>query len=139
MSPLSWRASATIATTATPEAIWHRWTEVELWPADDPDCRWATIDGDYRVGATGTVKAAGPASHFRVTELDPLRRMVFEIAVPLGTLRFPHTVEPLAEGVLLTHAVEITGPLAQVYGAVIGQVIRRGLPEVVRLVATHAL
>jgi hypothetical protein len=136
---MTWRTEKTLLTAATPAAIWHRWTTVELWSEDDPECAWATTEGPVAVGVKGTVKAKGPASHFVFTELVEERRMVFEIATPLGRISFPHTMEPRDDGTLLTHAVEIDGWGAPLLGLLVGRGIARGLPEVVALVATNAL
>ncbi|MFD3747964.1 SRPBCC family protein [Nocardia sp. NPDC058633] len=136
---MTWTGSHTLTTTASAEAIWYRWTTPQTWPVDDPDCRWARIDGPVVVGATGTLKAKGPASRFTFTEVEPNRRMVFDIALPLATLRLPHTMRATPDGVTLTHAVEITGPLAGLWGALIGRGVVKGLAAVVANVATNAL
>ena len=136
---MTWTGEHTLTTTAAAEAIWYRWTTLSTWSEDDPECRWARMDGPIVVGASGSLKSTGPASKFTFTELEPNRRMVFEIKLPLATLRLPHTMIESADGVTLTHAVEITGPLAGLWGALVGRGVVRGLPEVVANVATNAL
>jgi hypothetical protein len=128
-----------IVTTASAEAIWRRWTTVELWPEDDPDCRWARLDGDYVVGAKGQVKTSGPAARFTVTQAEPQRAMCFEIHLPGAVMSFPHTAEPVAQGIRLTHGLTITGPLEPFWSRLIGRGVAAGLPEVVALVANNAL
>jgi hypothetical protein len=129
----------TIVTSASAEAIWRRWTSVELWPEDDPDCRWARISGDYVVGASGQVKTGGPAARFTVTQLEPHRLMCFEIKLPGAVMSFPHTAEPVAQGIRLTHGITITGPLTPLYSRLVGGGVAAGLPTVVALVANNAL
>jgi hypothetical protein len=129
----------TIVTSAPAEAIWRRWTTVELWPDDDPDCRWAQVDGAFAVGAKGRVKTGGPAAHFTVTRLEPNRAMCFEIRLPGATMSFPHTAAPVDQGIRLTHGLTITGPLAPLWRLLVGRGVAAGLPEVVALVATNAL
>ena len=136
---MTWTGEHTVTTTAAAEAIWYRWTTLDTWSEDDPECQWARLEGPVVVGASGTVKSKGPASKFTFTELEPNRRMVFEIKLPLATLRLPHTMRETADGVTFTHAVEISGPLARLWGALVGGGIVRGLPEVVANVATNAL
>jgi hypothetical protein len=112
---------------------------VELWPEDDPDCRWARVDGAYVVGAKGQVKTGGPAAHFTVTQLEPHRAMCFEIHLPGAVMSFPHTAEPVPQGIRLTHGLTISGPLTPLYARLVGRGIVAGLPEVVALVANNAL
>ncbi len=136
---MSWSSSFTQHTTATAEAVWKRWTTAADWAIDDPDTEWATFDSPT-VGSTGKVKSVGsPAQKFTFTELVPNERMVFSIGLPLATLTFPHTMRVTPLGLEVRHEVKFTGPLAGLYGAIIGRGIGRGLPEVVRLVTGNAL
>ena len=128
-----------IVTTAPAEAIWRRWTTVDFWPEDDPDCRWARVDGAFVVGAKGKVKTGGPAARFTVTQLERNHAMCFEIRLPGATMSFPHTAESVEQGIRLTHGLTITGPLAPLWSRLVGRGVAAGLPEVVALVATNAL
>ncbi|WP_150958233.1 hypothetical protein [Microbacterium testaceum] len=137
---MTWRREYTHLTTATPEAVWKRWTTPADWAVDDPDLREATFAVPPRVGATGRVVNHGtPAQRFTFTELQPGVAMNFRIGLPGAVLSFPHSMRRTANGLSVTHAVEITGPLAAVFGPLVGRKIAAGLPAVVRLVTTNAL
>jgi hypothetical protein len=136
---MEWSRSYSVVTTATPEAVYHRWTDIATWAEDDGDLDWVRVDGPVRVGATGRVKTGGPVQRITFTELTPGRAMNFEIRLPGATLSFPHSVEQLAEGIRVTHGVRFSGPLAGLFGFVAGRKIALGLPLVVRTVVDRAL
>jgi hypothetical protein len=101
---------------------------------------WASFDGPVETGATGRVKSVGsPAQRFRFSRVEPLRRMDLEIVLPGARLGILHRMEPRAEGLSVTHGILIEGPLSFAYALLVGRPLARGLPEVVRLVTTHAL
>lgn len=137
---MTWRREYTQLTTATPEAVWKRWTTPADWATDDPDLREAAFPVPARVGTVGRVVNHGtPAQKIVFTELQPGFAMNFRIALPGAALTFPHRMHATPSGLSVTHAVEITGPLAGLYGILVGRTIAAGLPAVVRLVTTHAL
>ncbi|MDQ1172572.1 hypothetical protein QE430_000879 [Microbacterium testaceum] len=80
-----------------------------------------------------------PAQRFTFTELQPGVAMNFRIGLPGAVLSFPHRMRQTPNGLSVTHAVEISGPLAGVFGPLVGRKIAAGLPAVVRLVTTNAL
>jgi hypothetical protein len=136
---MTWTASFSQHTTATADAVWKRWTTAADWATDDPDTEWAAFDAPT-VGTIGRVKSVGsPAQKLTFTSLVPNESMLFEIVLPLARLSFPHSMRSTALGLEVTHAVSFDGPLAQVYGRLIGRKIAQGLPEVVRLVTGNAL
>ena len=135
-----WRREYTHLTTAAPAAVWKRWTTPEDWAVDDPDLREAVFPVPARVGAVGRVVNHGtPAQKFVFTELQPGFVMNFRISLPGATLSFPHRMRETPNGLSVTHAVEIAGPLAGLFGVLVGRTIAAGLPTVVRLVTTNAL
>lgn len=135
-----WRRHYTQLTTAAPEAVYKRWTTPGDWAIDDPGLREATFASPPHVGAVGRVCNHGsPAQKFVFTELRPNEAMNFRISLPGADLSFPHTMESTSTGLRVTHAVELSGPIAAVYAAIIGRKIARGLPAVVRLVTSNAV
>lgn len=137
---MTWRRHYTHLTTATAEAVWKRWTTPEDWAVDDPDLRRADFAVPARVGAKGRVVNHGtPAQTFTFTELQPGVAMNFRISLPGAVLSFPHRMRQTPNGLSVTHGVEVSGPLAAVFGPLVGRRIAAGLPAVVRLVATNAL
>lgn len=137
---MTWHREYTQLTTATPEAVWKRWTTPTDWEVDDPDLRSAEFATPPRVSAVGRVTNHGtPTQRFTFTELRPLRSMDFSIALPGATLSFPHHMRPTPQGLSVTHGVRLEGPLSGLYGLIVGRGIARGLPTVVRLVTGNAV
>jgi len=130
----------TLETVAPAEAIWRRWTQVERWPEDDPSVLSAHLDGPLALGATGSVQPRrSRSSRLTVTALEPLRRCTTAAPLPVGRLNFEHTLEPMADGVRCTHRVRLPGPLAPLFGRLIGRQLVAGLPQVMSNVARHRL
>ncbi|PWJ53851.1 hypothetical protein SAMN06264364_11094 [Quadrisphaera granulorum] len=137
---MTWRREHTELTTASRDAVWRRWTTASAWVEDDPSLAAAELPSDLRVGSRGTVKNHGtPRQTITFTRLVPGRAMEFVINLPLARLSFPHSMTETEHGLQVTHAVELRGLLAPLFGVLVGNGIARGLPEVVRLVVTNAL
>lgn len=138
---MTWSTQSTRETTATPQAVWDRWTTASAWSQDDPGCRWATLELPVTSGSKGQVKTTGPAQKIVFTEVVALERMTFAIRLPGAMMTLPHTMAPgTTPGTLsVTHRIEISGPLAPLFGLVIGRGLARQLPAVVRLVTENAV
>lgn len=137
---MSWTRSHTQLTTATTDQLWRRWINIDYWQLDDPDVEWARADGAPAQGITGVIKSHGaPAQKFVFTRVVPQRQMNFLFKLPLATMEITHDMRPADEGVATTHGVVIEGPLAPVYGFLVGRKIAAGLPGVVRRVTAGAL
>ncbi|BDZ51988.1 hypothetical protein GCM10025867_42290 [Frondihabitans sucicola] len=137
---MTFQASHTRLTTASPESVWTRWTTAADWAPDDPGTEWAVFDGQVAAGETGHVKSAGsPAQRFTFTRVEHHAAMDLAIALPGGRLEILHSLAETPAGLSVTHGLLITGPLSGLYAAVVGRALARELPEVVRLVTLHAL
>ena len=117
----SYQASA--ASRAGAEAVWQAWIDVAAWSTFD-HIESATIDGEFRPGATITSKAKGlPRSTLIVTRVEPPALWVDESRSPGVRMTFDHVIESGPSGTSLTERVEITGRL----GRVVGPLLRRKL------------
>ncbi len=135
-----WSGEHTVDTEAPAAAIWTRWTRVDLWSADDPTVASARLDGPLAVGVGGTIKQRrGPAVRFTVAALEPQRRFTTMSSLPFAKMAFEHTLEPTPVGVRFTHRVRLTGPLASVFGRLLGRRLVAELPQVMDNVAAHSL
>ena len=47
----------TVETAAPPEKIWAAWTDAGSWPEWDTELAFAALDGDFAVGAKGSLKS----------------------------------------------------------------------------------
>jgi hypothetical protein len=101
---------------------------------------WVRLQGPFQVGSQVTMKPTGQ---------DPITSVIVQAAenrvyadqTTLGevTLRFSHTLQPLAGGgTTITHRLEITGPEADQAGPELGPAITEDFPEAMAALLTRA-
>lgn len=136
---MAWYRSRSVLTTARPESIWGRWTIPAHWTQDDP----STTDNRFavppRVGDRGVIHGYAGAQEFTFTELVANERMTFTMRLPGARLTLPHWMESTPQGLKVTHAFRLDGPLAFLYALIVGRRLVRELPHVMDLVVDHAL
>lgn len=122
----------TIDINVPPAVVMSCYGEVAAWPEWDPDTLEASIDGRFATGATGRLR---PAKGFAV----PMRFVsvtgtgfTVESPAPFCTMRFEHELLPITGGARVTHRVSFTGPLARLFGWLVGTRVRSGLPLTLR-------
>jgi hypothetical protein len=132
--------SHTAQSEARPEAVWHRYVDVEHWSDwSRHGVEWSRLDGPFEVGATGKSKAPGmPAAKFRLIAVAPNARFVSEAKMPGGRLQFEHVIEPSGEGSQITHRVSVGGPFAALYARIIRRNVEKALPSGVDRLAVLA-
>lgn len=112
-----------------PPEIYAIYRDVANWPAWDPDTRLARLHGPFALGTTGElVPAKGRPVVMQITALEPDRAFTVEARVPGFRMRFEHELTPVTEGTEVLHRVSFSGPLAFIFGRVVGEPLRRGLP-----------
>jgi uncharacterized protein YndB with AHSA1/START domain len=125
-----WFTEHTLETSASPEAIWKRWSDPKSWPEWDDEIEWCRLDGAFQSGARGVLKPkGGPKAAFMILESAPNEAFSDETHLPLARMRFEHRVERTDKGSRFTHRVQITGPLGWFFARVIGRKMRVGLPH----------
>jgi len=133
-----WTGEHTMTVQVEPEAIWRRWTRLELWNEDDPDTAWARLNGPLAVGTTGRVKPRrGPASALTITALDAPARFDCRTRLPGASMRFEHQLERTATGTTFTHRLVLTGPTSALFARLLGRRIVASFPTVMTRLA-HA-
>jgi uncharacterized protein YndB with AHSA1/START domain len=138
---MSWQTEYSTESKAPPEAVWERYTDVENWKEwSQKGVERSSLDGDFKVGATGTSKAPHlPKGKFELIEVEPERKFVSKAGMPGATLYFEHMVEPAGEGSRITHRATLEGPLAVVWAPLVGRIIERGMPDGVNRLAKLAV
>lgn len=120
-----------------PQAVMDCYRDVAGWPTWDPDTRAASIAGPFASGATGRLKPAkGFAVPMRFTSVG-VHHFTVESPAPFCTMRFEHELAPLAGGTRVTHRVTFEGPLARLFGHLVGRRVRTGLPVTMRSLKKH--
>jgi hypothetical protein len=135
-----WTLTHDTTTSASPDAVWRRYVDVEHWSAwSRHGVEWSRLDGPFEVGTRGTSKPPGlPAGRFRLVVVEPDARFLSESRLPGCRLRFEHRVEPVASGSRIRHTATIDGPLAFLYAGILRRSIERGLPDGVERLAVLA-
>ena len=125
-----WTTSHTETARSKPEVIWARWTDVVRWPEQDASITSAAIDGLFVVGSQITLQPKGsPKVTVKLIEVTPNRSFSSVGALPLASLRFDHRVEPTNDGVSFTQSITITGPLAWLWGGLMGGTMASNLKK----------
>lgn len=108
----------TAETTASADAVWALYADVNAWLRWDHGLDAIVLDGPFEAGVTGRITPKGMGElPFVLTRVEPGRRFDDETPAMGHVLRFIHVIEPLAEGgARVTHRVEIEGPAADEMG-----------------------
>jgi hypothetical protein len=114
----------------TPAQVFAVYKDVTNWPTWDPETISASIDGDFVVGATGTVKP-GKESETKITwvEVTPDRSFTVECKLPLCTMQLIHEISAINHQTLVVNKMELTGLLSSIFGLVIGSKLKRGMHQ----------
>jgi uncharacterized protein YndB with AHSA1/START domain len=135
-----WVHEHTAETAASPKAVWQVLRDLDQWATWDTSLEWVRLQGPFQVGSQVTMKPTGQ---------DPITSVIVQAAenrvyadqTTLGevTLRFSHTLQPLAGGgTTITHRLEITGPEADQAGPELGPAITEDFPEAMAALLTRA-
>lgn len=120
----------TIATKASPEIIWNIWRDVENWKTWDHGIEFSTIDGPFAVGTKGTLKPkGGPLVHMLLNKVEPQRTFVDESRLFLARIIVSHDMMEHNGRTLVTHQIEMMGPLAFLFAFLIGRKMKKNLPQ----------
>ena len=137
----SWTIEHSAESKASPESIWERYTDVEMWREWSKGVEESELDGEFENGSTGKVKPPNlPRSSFELVDVEPERRFTTETKFPLGsgTIRIEHEVEPSDGGSRITHRASIDGPLDFVWSRTVGWIVKREVPGSVDQLAEMA-
>lgn len=119
-------------THATPEAVWHVWSDVDNWPTWNPDMKAAHLNGPLQLGTTGMIDTRSGGKHdVVVSAYEPGR--VFELestAMPGTRMAIRATVTPTASGSRITQGYEPRGLLAPIVGPMMSGPILKTFSEI---------
>ena len=132
-----WSVEASAEARATMGEIWELWADVAAWPKWDRELEWANLEGDFRDGATGSLKPKGwPVSKFCITISEKGRSFTCTSKLPFTKMIFIHSVAACGEGrVKITHRARIKGLLAPLLFLTLRRNLKRGLLQAVQTLA----
>jgi Polyketide cyclase / dehydrase and lipid transport len=115
---------------AEPKTVFLLYADVANWPLWDRDVKSAAIHGVFRSGATGEiVPNGGPKSTIAFVDVVTNERFAVTCKLPLCSMRFDYVLIPEQHGTRATHRVSFEGLLAPVFGRLIGNGMRKTLPD----------
>jgi hypothetical protein len=135
-----WATEQSIETTASPEAIWQLWSDVERWPEWNADLERATLSGPFAAGSMVTMfpRQQDPIE-LRIAEALEPERFVDEAHLGDVVVRTTHRVQRLeGDRSRIVYAMEITGPGADTIGPQIGPEITADFPQVLAALVSRA-
>ncbi|MGW5776790.1 polyketide cyclase [Streptomyces sp. NPDC003863] len=126
-----WEYEHGIETTATPEAIWRLWADVENWGTWNAEIEKIEISGPFEVGAQITMTPPGDDPvELRVAEAVENELFVDEARFDGLLLRTVHRIDRLApDRVRVVYRMEITGTGADEAGPRIGPAVTADWPD----------
>jgi len=123
-----WYCEHELPSSAELEHVWTLWADHSWWPRWNKDIRYAELHGPIAVGTELTIylkRTFGKGFRFRFTGVEDRRMLADEAALPGAQMGHAHWVEQTADGVTIRNRLYFEGPLARVYGAVMGFRMRR--------------
>jgi Polyketide cyclase / dehydrase and lipid transport len=134
-----WSFEDSVESAGTAAAAWGFYRDVDEWRLWSPAIVWSRIDGPFAVGTKGRSKSPGfPAQRFQLIAVEPEHRFVTMGRLRGVRLLFEHLLDPIDNGVRITHRVMVSGPASGLIARVIGPSVRVGLLAGIRKPATLA-
>lgn len=118
---------ASLETSASPAKVWQVWSDVNHWPAWNPDMKESRLDGPLKLGATGMIDTRSGGKHdVVVTHYEDGRSFELEsTALPGTKMAIRATVTPNGAGSRVTQGFEPRGLLAPIVGPMMsGQILK---------------
>jgi uncharacterized protein YndB with AHSA1/START domain len=110
----------TVVAPTEPERAWKRWTDFARWPDWNPQCVGARLDGPLAPGTKLDLHLRHPRGRDfytrpRLTEVDPGRRLAWQVRSIGLRSTTTTTLEPQPDGTLMTIASDSQGGMAFTY------------------------
>jgi len=130
-----WTDSTSIATTASPQALWRLFEDVAGWTKWNAGIERIALNGPFASGSTLAMKPPGmDAFHSTLRDVRPHEGFVDETVLEDTRFLVSHELQPLpGGGTRVTYAIRVEGPEART----LGPLVTADFPEV--LAALKAL
>jgi hypothetical protein len=134
-----WAVAHSVETSATAQAVWRLWADVERWPRNAGVER-IELRGPFAAGSTILMTPPGEEPvELRIAEAIEPGLFVDEADGGDFVVRTTHRVEAVGdERSRITYRTEITGPAAETVGPEIGPEISGDFPQVLAALAARA-
>jgi len=123
-------AQTTQSTTASPQAIFALWADINNWVTFDPGIEWAKLDAPFAVGSPYVLKPkGGPTVKATILEVEPNKRFV-DVSHLLGAkLRLVHEITQQNSVAMVSVTMIMSGPLQWVWAKILGKNQQADLEE----------
>lgn len=134
-----WSQQHTVFCPATKESIWRLWSDVDAWNIWDATIEKSSLQGGFATGGVITLKpAGGPSMATTIVRCEPYYNFANEARLPFGRMAFIHELQKVANGVQVTHRIQIAGLLSPLYAQLIGKPAMIQLPAVMEQLVRRA-
>ncbi|MEU2226212.1 SRPBCC family protein [Streptomyces sp. NPDC018347] len=136
-----WEYEHSIETSASPEAIWRLWADVENWGTWNAEIEKIEMNGSFEAGTRITMTPpGGDPVLLRIAEAVEGELFIDEARFDGLLLRTTHRIDRIDQNrIRVVYRMEITGPGADEAGPQIGPGITADWPETMASLAELAL
>lgn len=128
-----------VDTSASPEAVWRIWSDPERWNEWNPSVKSMTLEGPFAVGTKAMMETPRGTHQVTVTALEPGRSFTLEgSGMPGMTMLFNCKIEPRSSGSRISQSITLRGPLAGIFGNMMGKQMVDHIPPILQALATKA-
>lgn len=135
-----WTHEVSVETTASPEAIWRLWSNVDGWPGWNGDIEHIELDGEFAAGSRISMTPIGQeAVALRIAEVAENELFVDEVDLGDALIRTVHRLDRGEEDRLtVVYRMEITGAAADELGPQLGPEITADFPQTLAALVQRA-
>jgi hypothetical protein len=134
-----WAVEHSVETSASSQAVWRLWADVERWPEWNAGVEQIELRGPFAIGSTILMTPPGDEPvELRIAEaIEP--ELFVEADGGDFLVRTTHRVEAVGDDrSRITYRMEITGLAAETVGPEIGPEISGDFPQVLATLAARA-
>ena len=133
MKQTNYHFSYTISINNSLEKVWEVLTDVQSWHKWDTEIIDAKLDGNFVLGAKGTMKPkSGPKLKFYISQIEDNKSYTFNTIMPVGELVIKRTLNIVNNEVEFKDDIQFTGFLKFIFGLMLGNQFRKVLPNVMQ-------
>ncbi|WP_253821350.1 SRPBCC family protein [Vibrio rotiferianus] len=119
-----------ISVEASPQRIYALYTDVENWNQWDKEVKCSHLTGAFEIGSEGILQpSSGPKSKILITDIVPNQSFTVMSKLPFCLLLFEHELLVRGKVTEVIHRVKFSGLTSFLFGKLVGNQIRKGLPS----------
>ena len=120
-----------IHTSASPEKIWHIWSDVKNWHKWEPSIIDAQIKGSFSKDAEGFLQPENwPRTRIRISSCEDLFSYTVNASFPFAKMYIRRLIGYDNNKSIITNEVWMEGPLSGFWWRLVGKKYKQMLPQV---------